>query len=96
MNKMKEFFREIENMDRILAIIIAACWVGVILMAILKVTGIFEGALYVMEPLLAVSLLTQSIFNWNKSRSSAIISLTSGIVIFICFIRSRHNIHTFF
>lgn len=51
----------------------------VVILALAQLTGIWDKAAYVFEPLLGVVLLLQAVQNWNKNRAVAVLSLCAAL-----------------
>ena len=56
----------------------------VILLAALQLLGVWENALQFAVPLLGVSLLLQSVTEWNTHRAAAVLGLCAAAFIFVC------------
>ena len=59
------------------------CSVLVIVLAVLQLTGVWEQAIYVFEPLMAVVLLLQARQYWHRHHKTAICLLCAGIAILV-------------
>lgn len=60
------------------------CSIAVIVLAVVQLTGVWENAIYVYEPLMGINLLTLAYYNWNKNRMPAMVALCGGIFVLIC------------
>lgn len=83
---MKLFDKNWESLnrcERAATVVGLVCSVSVIVLAILILAGVWEGALYVLEPLLLILMLAQTVQYWRRSRSVAIISLVAAIAVLI-------------
>lgn len=57
---------------------------GIIVMAMLQLFGVWKDAIKVYMPLMGVNLLLQTFQDWKRNRSIAIFSLCVAVFIFIC------------
>lgn len=78
--------KEIYNkkQDKILFIIRIVASVLVIIFGMLQLLSVWNKAIYVVEPLLGVVLLIQSIQEWKTNRGVSVFVLICSLCIFIC------------
>ena len=58
--------------------------IAVIVFAGIQISGIWDGAINVLVPLLGLNLLCQAYTQWEKQRKVAYFSIATAIVILIC------------
>lgn len=56
---------------------------AVIVLAVLQLTGVWDKAINVFEPLLGALMLIQAAQNWKKNRTAAVLCLVGAIFVFI-------------
>ena len=69
--------------DKIVTVLTMVCSVAIIVLALLQLTGVWESAIYVFEPLMGVVMLLQAYRCRKNQRSVAILSLCTAVFIFI-------------
>jgi uncharacterized membrane protein YiaA len=67
--------------DKVLTVISCICSLSIIILVGMQILGVWKTAINVFEPLLGVLMLIQTIQNWKKSKSAALINLCGAILI---------------
>ena len=80
---MKMNWKEKTTGDKVITILVMTCSILIIILAALQITGVWENAVNVFEPLFGIVLLLQAIRNWKGQRILAIFSLCVAIFIFV-------------
>lgn len=82
MEKSKEAFLKLGILEKIAFIVGMTSSVIVIVLGILKLTGVWNGAVTIGEIFLGLIMITQTILQWKKNRGVAIFSLCVAIFVF--------------
>ncbi|MCI8398745.1 MAG: hypothetical protein HFF90_05035 [Oscillibacter sp.] len=61
--------------------LILLCSISILALVVLHLTGVWENAIYVYEPLIGGMFLLQAFQNRESSRGTALISLVCGVLI---------------
>ncbi len=61
-----------------------SCSLGAVLFALLQIFGVWNKANFVAIPLLAISLILQTVQEWKDRRGVAIFSLVAVVFVFVC------------
>ncbi|QAA32296.1 hypothetical protein [Clostridium manihotivorum] len=69
--------------EKVLAVMSGICSISIIILVVIQLLGVWKNAINVFEPLLGVVMLIQTIQNWRKSKSAAIVTLFAAILIFV-------------
>lgn len=83
MEKVKNTWSKKQTYEKVLSIIGTTCAISIIILAPIQILGIWNTAINIVEPLLGVLMLIQTIQNWKKSKGTAILSLLATILIFL-------------
>lgn len=75
-------WKELKTSEKVVILATMACSVGVIVLAIIHILGIWDDAINVYVPLTGVISLLQAIQNWKRARVAAIFSLCAAIFVF--------------
>lgn len=86
MNRIETVPNEKKSSGKALKITKIACSVIIVILALLQLTGIWDKAINVFEPLLGVLMLLQALEYWRKNRKVSILSLGAALFVFICVI----------
>lgn len=81
MNKTKERWAQKTKFEKLLFVTGMVCSVSVITLALLQLLGVWEDAIQVYMPLVALLMLVQALENWKRSRTVAIVSLCASIFV---------------
>ena len=79
----KENWKKLPAKDRTLTILALIISAAVIALAVLQLTGVWDKAINVFEPLLGVLMIIQTIQHWNKNRGAAILCLVAAVLVFL-------------
>ena len=85
MEKVKNTWSKKQTYEKVLSIIGTTCAISIIILAPIQILGIWNTAINIVEPMLGVLMLTQTIQNWKKNKGTAILSLLATILIFLFF-----------
>lgn len=83
MEKIRNNWCAMYTYEKIVFVLGGICSISVIILACLQLLGIWEKAINVLEPLVGVSMVTQTILQWKKNKKVAAFSLCVAIFIFI-------------
>ncbi|WPC42755.1 hypothetical protein [Clostridium sp. JS66] len=72
--------------EKVLYVLSSICSISIIILASIQILGVWKTEINVVEPLLGVLMLIQTIQNWKKNKPVARISLCAAIIIFGCLI----------
>ena len=81
---MKAKWNDLSIIDKVITIISLASSSLVLVFAILQIFNIWDKAINVAIPLMAITTLCQAYTFWNKSRKVAYFSIASAVFIFLC------------
>ena len=82
MRNIRNTWNKKQTDEKVLSIIGTTCAISIIILASIQILGIWNAAINIVEPLLGVLMLIQTIQNWNKNKTTAILSLLTTILIF--------------
>ena len=80
---MKVNWKEKTMGDKVITLLISLCSSLIVILALLQLTGVWEKAINVFEPLMGVVLLLQAIRFWKEQRIVAILSLCAAVFVFV-------------
>lgn len=69
--------------EKLLFVISAICSITIIILVCMQILSIWEEAINIVEPLLGIVILIQSIQNWKKNKVVAVFNLCVSIFIFL-------------
>ena len=81
MNMLNNSWGELKTFEKIIYIIDFICLISIIILNCLQLTRVWEQAINIIIPLLGFNMVLGAIFNWNKYRIWAIVSLCGAIFI---------------
>ena len=81
---MSARWNKMTNREKFLFILRLIISAVIVLLAVLKLAGSFENALYYSTPLMGVLLVVQAVQEWKEQRGMAIFGLCAALFIFIC------------
>lgn len=82
-NAFKELWKQASAFDKFLTVLGFILSAAVIVLAVLQLTGVWDKAINVFEPLLGVLMLIQAKQNWKKNRTAAVLCLVAAIFVLI-------------
>jgi hypothetical protein len=82
MGKVAEIWSHNQTEEKVLSVMSSICSISIIILACMQISGVWNTAANVFEPLLGVLAIIQTIQNWKKNRVIAIASLCAAIFIF--------------
>ena len=81
---MQTKWNEMRTADKVMIAVRMIASIGVIVLALLQLFGVWEQAINVTTPLMGVVLLVQSIQEWKQRRGVAIFSLCAALFVLAC------------
>lgn len=84
MNRTENIINSKKSNLKVLIITKITCSVIVIALALMQITGFWEKAIYVFEPLMGIVMLIQALEQRKKNRILAIFSLGVALFVFVC------------
>lgn len=81
---MKTKWNELSSADKAMLIVRIVVSVAVIILASLQLLGIWDKAINLTAPMIAVVLILQSVQEWKTNRPAAIFGLFATLFIFAC------------
>lgn len=84
MNRRTTFLYNKKGYEKVLSILGMICSISIIVMAIMQLSGKWDKAINVFEPLLGVLMLIQALESWRRNRKLAVFSLCVALFIFVC------------
>ncbi len=76
-------WRSLKWYHRAATLVSLLCSVSVIVLAVLFICGVWESAVYLLPPLMALSMLAQAVQFWQSSRKTAVISLCAALFLLV-------------
>ena len=80
--KMNATCNQKQRNEKILTVLGLICSISIIIFAVLQILDIWNRTIDLIEILLGVLMLIQTIQNWKRNRKVALISLAAAIFIF--------------
>ena len=80
--KMSITCNQKQRNEKILTVLGLICSISIIILAVLQILDIWNRTIDLIEILLGVLMLIQTIQNWKRNRKVALISLAAAIFIF--------------
>ena len=84
---LKTALKELTTVDKILLILMIACLLAIVVMAVLRVTGVWEKAGYVLLLLVGAVCLLEVGFCWKRQRVCSAIYFFAAVITFNAAIR---------
>lgn len=81
--KMSITCNQKQRNEKILTVLGLICSISIIILAVLQILDIWNRTIDLIEILLGVLMLIQTIQNWKRNREVAFISLAAAIFIFL-------------
>jgi len=83
MNKLKEGFSKMKGYEKAAFVVGMISSVFVIVLAIMQIFQVWDGAINLCEVFMGIMMITQAILQWNRNRGVAIFSLCVAVFIFV-------------
>ena len=83
MNKFVERFKEKNKYEKIACVVGLVSSIIVIVVAVLQILGVWNGAIVVCEIFMGISMISQAILQWKRNKGIALFSLGVAAFIFI-------------
>lgn len=70
--------------DKVIAVVRVAIALGIIVVALLQLLGVWKGAINLLLPMMGVELVLQATQEWKSRRRVAVISICCAVIVVAC------------